>query len=272
MKYITLIAFCGIAVLSVMSCATPFTQSLKYEYELSSDDIKQLQFRISDRIILQREVLDTDKEVTPGHTLKRVKGKLIEEVVFPRGTPCIAVNVHRNSLDIAFEPDTYLSFTTGNLNDEESRQATQFFPSRYYPWSDNRDGNKYHLSADWIGAAESSGWAGMVGGMSTSFGILAGFSLMFLGAEYYESGLLLLGSTILITGPSIGIWMLTEESNVNPYGNLKGKVNYETKSYETAAGFFSDSAFNTYLLVDEETLEQFKKESRVVKGIRLSDQ
>lgn len=99
----------------ISSCTTiPFTTVLRNEYALNNDDVKQLQYYISDRIVMQRELTGEEAgsmtEITSGHTLKKVKGKYVEEIVIMSRTPCIVVGTVGTSLKIAFEEGDHLIF------------------------------------------------------------------------------------------------------------------------------------------------------------------
>lgn len=96
-----------------LNCVTykPFTKSMINEYNLTSEDMKGIQYFISDEVILNREMVAHDKEVTGKHTLKKVKDKLIEEIIFKEKTPGVLISSNPDKLNVAFEQQGHLSFS-----------------------------------------------------------------------------------------------------------------------------------------------------------------
>jgi hypothetical protein len=100
-------------------CATgcssfvPFTYELRAQHRLSDDEVKNLQFYTSHQITLRREVQSEDREVTPGHKLRLVSGKSIDEVVIPAKTPGVALRVSKRAISVSFVDGTSLDFVTG---------------------------------------------------------------------------------------------------------------------------------------------------------------
>ena len=64
----------------------PFTQDLYDDYSWSENDLKKIQFYLSDDIVLRREVSAGASEILQGE-IKLIEGRQIEEVVIRRGTP-----------------------------------------------------------------------------------------------------------------------------------------------------------------------------------------
>ena len=100
------------------SCTTmpPFTTEKRDRYGLSGDDVEQVQFYVSERIVLQRRLTGAEAgsmaEVTPGHTLRRIEGEYVEEIVIEQETPCVVVDAESTGaiLHVAFEQGAYLIF------------------------------------------------------------------------------------------------------------------------------------------------------------------
>jgi len=69
-----------------------------------------LQFYVSDKVMLEREIIDVDKKVSKEHRLKKVEDKLVDQVVFRSLTPGIAVELLPYMLRVAFEDQGYLTF------------------------------------------------------------------------------------------------------------------------------------------------------------------
>jgi hypothetical protein len=87
----------------------PFRHYMREKHQLSADELKRIQFFLSETITLQREVASGDHEIKRG-ALKTRAGKLMEEIVIEKGTPGIAVKVGPNGLAVSFQEGTYLTF------------------------------------------------------------------------------------------------------------------------------------------------------------------
>jgi len=97
----------------VAGCATtriPLTQELREQHRLSPDELKNLQYYVSNTITLRRELDSTDKQITAGHKLVLTSGKSIEEVVVEEGTPGVALDVGRTHIVVSFGAGVDLRF------------------------------------------------------------------------------------------------------------------------------------------------------------------
>ncbi len=101
---ITLLAF-----VIFSGCKIPFTHQMRYQHDLSYDELMQLQYYVSQPIVLHREVPSEGANVAKGKLITK-SGKLIDEVIVKKGTPGIAVEVDVDEMAIAFEEGTYLRF------------------------------------------------------------------------------------------------------------------------------------------------------------------
>ncbi len=75
--------------LFMTSCAPtlrPFTQNLYDDYRWTENDLKKIQFYLSDDIVMSRQSNSGRSEINGGE-IKVVEGKNIEEVIIPKGTP-----------------------------------------------------------------------------------------------------------------------------------------------------------------------------------------
>ena len=72
----------------------------------------ELQYFVSDRLVLQREVTSRDDTLAHGRIRVR-RGRYIEQIVVRRGTPGVAVKWNDSSIDISFEEGTSLTFDLG---------------------------------------------------------------------------------------------------------------------------------------------------------------
>ena len=117
-----------VVVASMAACArsltlVPFTSQLRAQYELSDDEIKSLQFYLRGDMLLRRERSTDGKEVTPGHSLRIVDGKQVEEVQFEDGVPCVAVAVLPDRVLRSFGPKDTLM-----LGDPGTDDASTYTP------------------------------------------------------------------------------------------------------------------------------------------------
>ncbi|HEY4121950.1 MAG TPA: DNA-directed RNA polymerase [Byssovorax sp.] len=96
----------------VSGCASyvPFTHELRDRHNLSSADLKNLQFYVSTKVTLRREVESGSREITGNHKLLLVSGKQIEEVVLEEKTPGVALEVGSNRILVSFERGSALVF------------------------------------------------------------------------------------------------------------------------------------------------------------------
>lgn len=99
----------------------PFTHQMRLKHNLTPEEIKRLQFYVSDKIILHRIVTADDREILRGKLILS-SGKTVEEVVVKKGTPGIAVDVKDDAIDVSFEEGTFLPFA----------RNTELFPEKYF--------------------------------------------------------------------------------------------------------------------------------------------
>lgn len=88
----------------------PFTQELRDQNRLTDEEIKNLQFYVSHKITLRRELESGGRQVTGSHKLLLTSGKSIEEVVVEDKTPGVAVGVKGVVISLSFEPGSSLDF------------------------------------------------------------------------------------------------------------------------------------------------------------------
>jgi len=77
------------SILFLSACSnrlTYFTDDLNDRYRWSEDELKKIQFYVSQDIVLKREISGGDREVVSGK-IKIEDGRQIEEVVIRKGTP-----------------------------------------------------------------------------------------------------------------------------------------------------------------------------------------
>lgn len=103
------------AVFFLTSCSpklTPFTQRLYEQNDWSKDELKRIQFYLSQDIVLRRNASSSNSEIRNGE-IEIVSGGNVEKVVIRKGTPGIFVfSPKDNRFAISFEDndDSYLMF------------------------------------------------------------------------------------------------------------------------------------------------------------------
>lgn len=113
MKYAIIAA---LVMVTLGSCKNlvPYTDSLKTKYNLSDEQLKHLQFYVSNPIVIQRKLTaENNTQVTAGK-IKVVNGEKVEEVVIPTGTKGVLVKNDNGKFEISFEKDDtyFLRFGT----------------------------------------------------------------------------------------------------------------------------------------------------------------
>jgi hypothetical protein len=135
-------AFAALLALLVTGCGprlVPFTHEIRLQQNLSRGDMKNLQYYVSHRIILRRELESGGSQVTGSHKLLVVSGKTIEEVVIEEHTPGIAVAIDDSSIAVSFEPGSSITFAVGSEPGAAELSPAQFasppdpFPGNQQP-------------------------------------------------------------------------------------------------------------------------------------------
>jgi hypothetical protein len=108
---------CAVAAVAffvgLTGCAThkvAFTQGIRTQYDLGSEDLKNLQYYASSDITLQREFRSEEGEVSKAHKLVAKESGLVDQVIIRAGTPGIATQVEETFLAVSFEPGVSLMF------------------------------------------------------------------------------------------------------------------------------------------------------------------
>lgn len=112
MRYLLIIASIGF----LASCSpklTPFTQDLYDQNRWSEQELKKIQFYLSEDIILRRQYKEGESTIAGGK-IRMVDGREVEEIIFRKGTPGVLLFTPRtNRFAISFESngeDRYLMF------------------------------------------------------------------------------------------------------------------------------------------------------------------
>jgi len=111
--------------LSFAGCApqrVAFTQGIRTQHDLGSEDLKNLQYFVSSDITLQRDFRREEREISTSHKLVTKEGGLMEEVLIRAGTPGIATEVGETSLAVSFETGSSLMFGSPPTDQDPERK------------------------------------------------------------------------------------------------------------------------------------------------------
>ena len=97
-------------VLTGCASMVPFTHEIRTEHDLAAEDLKGLQFYVSNDVVLRREAEVRGRTIDDGQ-LKLHAGKTIEEIVIAEHTPGVAVAMDATSITISFEEGSALDFS-----------------------------------------------------------------------------------------------------------------------------------------------------------------
>jgi hypothetical protein len=99
----------------------PYTDALKVKNNWSDDDIKKIQFYVSEDIVLQRQLNSANTEIVDGK-IKIVDGKQVEEIVIRRGTPGVLTNIPRSQkMEVSFEKSDSYSLSFGANTNQNNK-------------------------------------------------------------------------------------------------------------------------------------------------------
>lgn len=112
-----------------------FTHELRDQQGLTNEELKNLQWYVSHKITLRRELESGGRQVTGSHKLLVVSGKTVEEVVIEEHTPGIAVAVGESTISVSFEEGSSLDFSAqnGRLTTASSSQGSFAEPPDPFP-------------------------------------------------------------------------------------------------------------------------------------------
>ncbi len=103
----------------------PFTQTLQENRQLQAYQIRQIQFYVSEKIVIERKITRKRNLVGWGHVLVMKDGTLWERLVIPKGTPCVLLAVDKESAKVSFDQeDSFFLFAPGELDDRYYIKAT----------------------------------------------------------------------------------------------------------------------------------------------------
>lgn len=111
-RYVTIMAVAAIVASGAGGCirTVPLTSKLISKYDLSHDDLKRLQYYVSDDVIMQIEVSQSEAK-RHGAGLKWRKDRFVHEVEIMENLPGIAEDISDNILGISFKAGSTFRFT-----------------------------------------------------------------------------------------------------------------------------------------------------------------
>ncbi|MCB0546983.1 MAG: hypothetical protein KDD19_05300 [Phaeodactylibacter sp.] len=96
----------GLLMLAFSSCGptlSPFTEQLYRQNRWSENELKRIQFYLSEDIVMRRELTGSKSEIVSGE-IKMIDGRQVEEVVIRKGTPGVLLFLPEdNRFAISFE-------------------------------------------------------------------------------------------------------------------------------------------------------------------------
>jgi len=142
----------ALLIFTLSSCSpnlTPFTQRLYDENKWTNEDLKQIQFYLSDDIVLRRQLEGGSTAIVQGE-IKMVDGREVEEVIIEKGTPGVFIfSPKDNRFAVSFESDTdsrYLMFGPNPKNGNRYALLASNWKRR--KGEVTYDGRKYYTSGE----------------------------------------------------------------------------------------------------------------------------
>jgi len=123
-----------LALLASCSPKIPFTQQIREQNKLTPEEIKGIQFYLSDPVALRRGEEDASKKSTEQGTLVIERGRSLDQISFRANTPgAVEGVVDQSTLKVAFEdgPENYLVFGS-------SRNRSGYYALQAFSWEDGR--------------------------------------------------------------------------------------------------------------------------------------
>jgi hypothetical protein len=223
------------AALTGLGCGgyVAFTQEIRDQHNLTEPELKNLQFYVSHKVTMRRQLESGGKQITGTHKLILVSGKTVEEVVVEAKTPGVVLSVDEHSLTVSFEQGSSLLFAAGTVR-ASPVSATDLFRKPLHRPSPPPD----RLALAMLGmqfAAEPNPFPGNPDDP---------------GHPVQETS---------SSEPFTGNYWLTVDSG--------GKIDFQGKTFDAA-----DDSSIAHLLIKSESLEEVVENRKVLRGLRLQNQ
>jgi len=129
-----LIAFGFLFLLSSCSPKIPFTQAIRDQYQLNAEELKGIQFYLSDPIALKRGESNENKKSTDDGKLIVQSGKTIDQVTIKAKTPgAVDQVVDLKTLKVAFEEGAEKALVFSS-----SKSRNGYYVLQAVNWKDDR--------------------------------------------------------------------------------------------------------------------------------------
>lgn len=113
-KTIFILSLMAISFTGFSQKLVPFTTTIQEKFGLTKEDLKQVQFYVSEDIVLTKELLGKSNEVVSGK-IKTFASKKIDEVFVKAKTPCLVVDTNsKGNLKVSFSLSDEKTLTFGN--------------------------------------------------------------------------------------------------------------------------------------------------------------
>jgi hypothetical protein len=141
-----LTAFLPVFLISCAPQHIPFTQQLREQHNLKPEELKSIQFYLSNDLVLSRGDQKLKKETNDGE-LTVLKDAMVEEFIFKAGTPCVIQEVvDGNRVMVSFEKGGNKFLVFGSLKNRDGYYTLQAFD-----WSKDKGkvnyGEKIYLTS-----------------------------------------------------------------------------------------------------------------------------
>lgn len=93
----------------------PFTTTLQEKFNLSKEDLKQVQFYVSEDVVLTKELSGKKSDIVNGK-IKTFNNKRVDEIVICAKTPCLVIDTNsKGNLKVSFSESNEKTLTFGNM-------------------------------------------------------------------------------------------------------------------------------------------------------------
>jgi hypothetical protein len=92
-----------------------FTTTLQEKFNLSKEDLKQVQFYVSEDVVLTKELSGKKSDIVNGK-IKTFNNKRVDEITICAKTPCLVIDTNsKGNLKVSFSESNEKTLTFGNM-------------------------------------------------------------------------------------------------------------------------------------------------------------